>query len=193
MIEQPFTLIPYPAPHIPAIDITGKVTLQNNILALRYSLTGNVEDVLFPPPSLKPNRKDELWKSTCFEFFLAIQEQPAYWEFNMSPSGDWNVYRMDAYRRIGFREETAVSQLPFEFRTESDGYLLDVSLDLTPMIRSEQGWEMAVTAIIQTTNGKETYWALKHPASQPDFHLREGFTLSPAGQTHPAPGSAAGD
>lgn len=193
MIEHSFTLIPYPAPHIPAIDIVGKLTLQKRILALHYSLTGDIEDVLFPPLSLKPSRKDELWQSTCFEFFLAIREQPAYWEFNLSPSGDWNVYQMDAYRRIGFREETAFSQLPFKFRNESDRYLLDLSLDLPSLLGSGQEWEMAVTAVIQTKDGRETYWALKHPASQPDFHLREGFTLSPAGQTHPAPGSAAGD
>lgn len=192
MIEHSFTLIPYPAPHIPAIDIMGKLTLQKRILALHNSLTGDIEDVLFPPPSLKPSRKDELWKSTCFEFFLAIKEQPAYWEFNLSPSGDWNVYRMDAYRRTGFREETAISQLPFQFRKESDGYLLDVSLDLASLVHSGQEWEMAVAAVIQTKDGRETYWALKHPASQPDFHLREGFILSRAGQTHPAPGSAAG-
>jgi hypothetical protein len=184
MIEHAFSLIPFPAPDIPTISLTGKLSLHNNFLTLHYMLAGNIEAVLLPPALLPASRKDELWNATCFEFFLAIKDQPGYWEFNMSPSGDWNVYRMDAYRRIGFQEETAISQLPFEIRKESDGYSLEVSVDLSAMIRPEQDFQMAVTAIIQTKDGHETYWALAHPAPYADFHLRESFILSLAAQTH---------
>jgi hypothetical protein len=180
MIEQPFSLIPFPAPTIPTISLTGKLSLHHNFLALHYMLTGNIEEVLLPPSLLPAGRKNELWKATCFEFFLAIKDEPGYWEFNLSPSGDWNVYWMDAYRRIGFQEETAISQLPFEFKNESNGYSLEVSVDLSAIIRPERGVQMAVTAIIQTKDGHETYWALAHPAPYPDFHLRESFILSPA-------------
>jgi hypothetical protein len=190
MIERSFTLTPFPAPNIPAISFTGKLSLEDNFLHLHYSLTGNIEEVLLPPPSLRPGRKDELWKATCFEFFVAIKDQPAYWEFNMSPSGDWNVYRMDAYRRIGFREEPAISQLRFEFKKESDACSLDVSVDLASLIYPQQEPQMAITAIIQAKDGNEMYWALAHPASHADFHLRESFILSLAGQTHPLEQSA---
>jgi hypothetical protein len=139
---------------------------------------------------LSPSRKDELWKATCFEFFLAIKGQPGYWEFNLAPCGDWNVYRMDAYRRVGFREETAISRLHFEFKKESGGYSLDVSVDMASLIQPEQELQMAITAIIQTMDGIETYWALAHPASHADFHLRESFILALAGQTHPLEQSA---
>ena len=184
MIEQSFRLIPFPAPHIPAISLAGKCSLHDNYLDLQYSLAGNIEEILLPPPSPSPSRKDELWKATCFEFFLAIKGQPGYWEFNLAPFGDWNVYRMDAYRRIGFREETAISQLHFEFKRESGGYALDVSVDLTPLIQAQQELQMAITAIIQAKDGSETYWALTHPAHYADFHLREGFILALAGQIH---------
>jgi hypothetical protein len=117
---------------------------------------------------------------------VAIEDQPGYWEFNMSPSGDWNVYRMDAYRRIGFREEEAISQLPFESKHESNLYSLDVSVNLSRILRPEQGLQVAVTAIIQTKGSHESYWALAHPAPYADFHLRESFILSLAGQAHPA-------
>ena len=190
MTEQLFALIPFDAPDIPAISISGKLSLQNHFLNLRYSLAGNTKSILLPPTSPLPRRKDELWKATCFEFFLAIRSQPGYWEFNMSPSGDWNVYWMDAYRRIGFREEQAIAELPFEFKTAVDGFFLDVALDLTSVIQHEEQFEMGITAIIQTKEGSETYWALAHPASYADFHLRESFTLSPAGQTHPLGQSA---
>jgi hypothetical protein len=190
MIEQSFTLIPFPALDIPAISLTGYLSLQRQFLTLHYSLSGNTEVILLPPISLNPSRKAELWKATCFEFFLAIQDQPGYWEFNMSPSGDWNVYRMDAYRRIGFREEAAISALPFAFKRESNGYSLDVAIALTSIIRAEENVHLAITAIIQTKDGNETYWALAHSAPHADFHLRESFILALAGQAHLAEQSA---
>lgn len=190
MIEHAFRLIPFEAPHIPAISLTGRLSLKDLFLTLRYSLAGEIESVLLPPASLTPVRTDELWKATCFEFFLAIKDQPGYWEFNMSPSGNWNAYRMDAYRRIGFREETAISLLPFVFTKESDGFILDASIDLTPIIQPEEQLQIGITAIVQTKDGSESYWALAHPAPYADFHLREGFILAPAGQTHPLGQSA---
>jgi hypothetical protein len=190
MIKHTFTLVPFPAPDIPAISLTGALSLDNPVLTLRYLLAGDLESLLLPPISPTPGRRDELWKGTCFEFFLAIKDQLGYWEFNMSPSGDWNVYRMDAYRRIGFREETAISQLPFAFERELDGYSLDVSLDLTAIIGLSYELQLAVAAIIQTKDGNETYWALIHPAPQADFHLRDSFILLLAEQTHPSAQSA---
>jgi hypothetical protein len=190
MIEQTFTLIPFPAPEIPAVSLTGTLSLDRNVLTLHYALVGNTEDVLLPPVSLTPSRKDELWKRTCFEFFLAIKDQPGYWEFNMSPSGDWNVYRMDAYRRVGFRVEIAISELPFEFKKELDNFLLETAVDLTGILRPQEELQMGIAAILQTKDGNETYWALTHPAPHPDFHLRDSFILPRAGQTHPSAQSA---
>jgi len=185
MIEHSYRLIPFEAPQIPAISLTGRVTLENHALTVSYSLTGELESVLFPPVSAVSSRRDELWKWTCFEFFLAIRDQPGYWEFNMSPSGDWNAYQMDAYRRIGFREERAISRLPFESRKESDAFRLEVSVDLTCLVQDEAELQMGITAVIRTKDSRETYWALVHAAPYADFHLRESFILPLAGQTHP--------
>ncbi|HEX9389074.1 MAG TPA: DOMON-like domain-containing protein [Anaerolineales bacterium] len=184
MTERSFSLIPFTAPNIPSISITGKISLQNNIITLHYLLAGKIEEILLPTKSMNPTRKDELWKMTCFEFFLAIKDQPQYWEFNMSPSGDWNVYHMDAYRRIGFREETSIQRLPFDGQSEMGVLHLNARVDLHPILQPNQSLKFGITAIIQTTEGNETYWALSHPASIADFHLRESFTLGLARQTH---------
>jgi hypothetical protein len=184
MSEQSFSLIPFPAPALPALTIMGRISFQNNLLSLHYSLAGNIDDVLLPPALLKPSRRNELWKTTCFEFFLAIKGRPQYWEFNMSSSGDWNVYRMEAYRRIGFREETSIRRIPLEIKKNATDFVLDVAVDLNPIIQREQNLEIGVTAVIQTKDGNQTFWALTHPAPQADFHLRESFVLTVAGQTH---------
>ena len=192
MRESLFSLTPFPNFHSPDISITGNISIQSNILAGHYSLTGKIEQIFLPARSTNPGRKDELWKTTCFEFFLAMKGQSQYWEFNMSPSGDWNVYHMDAYRRVGFREETSIQQLPVEVRHGAGVFHLNVVLDLNPILDRGRNLEFGVAAIIQTTEGSETYWALTHPASIADFHLREGFILELAGQTHlpqqPVPG-----
>jgi len=184
MTKHSFSLIPFPAPNIPAISIRGEISLQKNTVHLHYSLAGEIENIVLPPTCLNPSRKDELWKKTCFEFFLVIKDQPQYWEFNMSPSGDWNVYHMDAYRRVGFREETSIQRLPFEARNEMGEFHLNALVDLNPILQQSQFLECGITVIIQTTDGHETYWALAHPAPFADFHLRESFILALAEQAH---------
>jgi hypothetical protein len=184
MTKHSFSLIPFPAPNIPAISITGEISLQKNTVHLHYSLAGEIENIVLPPTCLNPSRKDELWKKTCFEFFLAIKDQPQYREFNMSPSGDWNVYHMEAYRRIGFKEETSIRWLPFEVRSEAGEFHLDALVDLHPILPPGQLLEFGITTIVQTTDSNETYWALTHPAPFADFHLRESFILALAEQAH---------
>jgi hypothetical protein len=196
MTAQHFSLIPFPAPAIPDITITGHISRQGNLLALRYLLTGKADDVFVPSPVEHSTRKDDLWTQTCFEFFLAIKGQPQYWEFNMSPSGDWNVYRMDAYRRVGFRKETSIQRLPFEAQKEANTFVLNAVVDLSPIFQpgfASELLEVGITAVIQKKDGKETYWALTHPAHGADFHLRESFILALAAQTHPLGQSAPGD
>jgi hypothetical protein len=176
-LHKAFALIPYPAENIPVIEITGTVTRQANRLSIHYSVRGELENIVLPEPS-KSSRQDDLWRATCFEFFIAPQDQSQYWEFNLSPSSKWNVYAMDAYRQVNMREEIAFTQLPFEFRKTNEELLLDISVNLNPILESETALEVGVTTIIQTTDATESYWALVHPGSHADFHLRESFIMS---------------
>jgi hypothetical protein len=177
-LHKSFALIPYPAEDIPSIEITGTVTRHENHLSIHYVVSGDIENILLPAQTDSPARQDDLWKATCFESFIAIKDQPQYWEFNMSPSSKWNVYAMDAYRQVNMREEMAFTQLPFEFKKNDNEITLDISVDLNPILEPDQVLQIGVTTIIQTVDGNETYWALKHPGQQADFHLRDSFILS---------------
>lgn len=181
MTEHSFSLIPFPDSNIPDIKIAGRISRQAQQFSVQFSLTGNVEQLLLPESSAHPTRKDELWKSTCFEFFIATPNKPEYWEFNTSPSGHWNVYHMDAYRRVGFREETRIQRLSFSVQRDSGCVSVDAAVDLSPIVRADESILVGITSIIQTHDGHETYWALAHPHPQADFHLRESFTLELAG------------
>jgi hypothetical protein len=36
---------------------------------------------------------------------------------------------------------------------------------------------VALSAIIEETNGRKSFWALKHPPEKPDFHHDDCFDL----------------
>ena len=95
----------------------------------------------------------------------------------MSPSGNWNVYVMDAYRQVGMRQETRIQRIPFDVRKEADGLSLEMAINLGPIIASKKPIEVGIASVMQTKNGKETYWAMSHPRPEADFHARESFVL----------------
>jgi len=177
MIEHSFGLVPFPILNLPEIDITGKITREQNELTLKFVLTGDLNLICFPKPASQPTRKEELWLETCFEFFLAIPGQPQYWEFNLSPSRDWNVFHMDAYRRIGFRAENRIENLKIDIEKNEARFCLATVVDLKPVLPTETQMQVAITSVIQTWEENESFWALVHPKPQADFHLRESFIL----------------
>ena len=143
---------------------------------MRYELRGDLEALSLPGPAAQPRRLDGLWQETCLEFFLAPQDSPRYWEFNLSPAGHWNVYCFRDYRQ-GMAEEAAFAALPFSVRRQSSLLLLTVDLDLTALAPPGQALDAAITAVIRDRHLETTYWALTHPGLQPDFHRREAFII----------------
>ena len=145
-------------------------------LSLRYRLEDPERLVLVPPANATPHRCDDLWTSTCFEVFLAEPGAEPYWEVNLSPSGDWNVYRLSGYRQ-GLAPEPAISALPFVVEREGGGLDLEVTLDLGALPLAGLPLELAVTAVVELRDGEILYWALTHPGAEADFHRRDGFLL----------------
>ena len=84
---------------------------------------------------------------------------------------------MDSYRQIGFREEELVQCARLEIRNDTDCFQLEAVTDLTPILEQETLLQAGIAAVIKGHDGYETYWALTHLNSQPDFHLRESFLL----------------
>ena len=176
-MRQSFSLIPFPAEDTPSVTINGTAERQNNIFSVRYLLSGNLRAIFLPFPIINPCRKDDLWRTTCFEFFMASKDSPLYWEFNLSPSGEWNVYVMDAYRQVNLREESRIQRLQFKVQKDEEGFSLETELDVSPIIPETLPFEMGITSVIRANSGTNSYWALTHPHSEPDFHLRNSFVL----------------
>ena len=172
-----FSLTPFSLSDSPQITIHGTVNRQRNKFSFSYIVSGTIEEIFFPPPIANPARKDDLWKTTCFEFFIAVKSSPRYWEFNLSPSGEWNAYLMDAYRQVNMREEMRVQQVQFSVQKEAECFYLEGDLDLSACIAEGSLIEVGIAGVIKTNDGRESFWALTHPQTAADFHVRNNFIL----------------
>ncbi len=176
--DHPFALQPFESlPQLSGLAITGEISRRGQRLNIRYALQGPLDSVLIPPPAEVPCRLDELWQSTCFELFLAPSGSESYWEFNLSPAGHWNIYRLEGYRR-GLASEPAYQQLALQVVRDPQELRLALEVDLPPGLEVDQPLEAAITAVIQQRSGLVSYWALVHGGLEPDFHHRDGFRLS---------------
>jgi len=164
-----------------AITITGSIRRRTDLLSVGYAVRGNLAELEVPAPNGFPQRKDRLWEETCLEFFLGTGNSDGYWEFNLSPAGHWNVYRFTSCRE-GMREEEAFPSLPFRVRREPEALRLSLDLDAGKIIPAGKTLEIAVAAVLKTVTGATSHWALVHHGPRPDFHRRDGFTLTMPGK-----------
>lgn len=127
--------------------------------------------------SPNPQRRDELWRSTCAEIFVALDGEPytggPYLEFNFSPTGDWAAYRFDA-TRTGMRPHVwQGDEAPRVSLTDSSGgFTMEVLLPLAALRAGSH--RVAYASVIETSAGL-SYWALRHPTDRPDFHHPQSF------------------
>jgi hypothetical protein len=151
--------------------------LQPARLAMRYFVTGRIGDLRLPPVTF-PARGEELWRHTCFEAFLRAPPRAAYYEFNFSPSTRWAVYRFDGYRS-GMRIVGEIAAAGIEVLSNYACYELQASLELDPLpdLPGDATWYLGLSAVIEETSGRKSYWALAHPPGKPDFHHSDCFAL----------------
>ena len=172
-----FFLQPFPpGDPWPPLDIIGGIIRGASTFAMHYMLLGRLEDLVIPEPAAIPVRKNGLWEETCFELFLGVKDSPLYWEINLSPSGQWNIFRFADYRQ-GMREETALKPVLFTVQTRPGTIFISLELNLAEVLEANQPVELGFSAVIRHRNGEVTYWALNHLGPRPDFHRRDGFTI----------------
>lgn len=174
-----FSLCPLPGslPFSPeCVSIKGTIRRRAGTLSLYCELSGSTPAVAIPAPAVSPVRKHALWEETCFEFFLAEKDAEPYREFNISPTGDWNVYSFSSYRQ-GMREELSFSSLPVTVEARRGLTCISLEVDLRKIRAAELALDACVSAVVKTTDGSKTYWALVHPGARADFHRRDGFVL----------------
>lgn len=129
-----------------------------------------------------PGRRDELWRHTCFEAFLATGPE-SYLEFNFSPDGSWAAYAFSSYRRRS-EPDPPLSRPDLRLHIAEEALGLDADIHLGPAfdVAGAGALRASLAAVVEEAGGYTSYWALRHPLPKPDFHDAGGFvfTLSPA-------------
>jgi hypothetical protein len=158
------------------IEVTVGLT-QAGEIALSYILRGELDRFLIPTPRT-PCRRDGLWRHTCFESFIAVENSAAYLEFNFSPSGEWAAYAFRGYRDGGPIESDALDpQIVVRREAETLELSALIRLDRLSAIPSGATIRLGVSAVVEELDGSVSYWALKHPPGKPDFHHPDNFIL----------------
>jgi hypothetical protein len=140
----------------------------DGLLELRYVLTAEMNRVRLPQE--RPSaRRDELWKHTCFEAFVAEGAGGSYRELNFSPSTEWAMYSFSGYRAGMAALETAAPRIRVE-RSERQ-----LTLHASVQVQAGSVNRVALSAVMEDENGRLSYWALRHPPGKPDFHHPESF------------------
>jgi hypothetical protein len=163
-------------PDFPASAVTEiavEVIRHGDTLALRYLVSGQIDDVLVPATNA-PERADELWGHTCFEAFIRGSNE-SYLELNFSPSTQWAAYRFGFERDPGRTDEPLPAQPDIALAALEAQYFelrVKLALDLGP-----GQYRLGLSAVIEERDGTQSYWALAHPPGAPDFHHPDCFAL----------------
>lgn len=138
-------------------------------IMLRWRIDG-ASALVLPKPA-RPARADDLWKNTCCELFVSLGEG-RYREYNFSPSGQWAAWDFSGYRsRSGDHEPLAAPEISVDSGTSV--FTLTVFLSGKELVNANHA---ALTAVL-AEDRRLSYWALRHPRLQPDFHDPTCFVL----------------
>ena len=122
------------------------------------------------PELTEPWRADELWRTTCFEAFFRAAGEDSYREWNFAPSGNWAAYDFARPREGMTRAD--VGSPPY-IRMEDN--FTWWALGATIAVEADRPWQLGLSAVLEEADGTKSYWALAHPADQPDFHHPDSF------------------
>lgn len=162
--------------------VTAFAEVKNGQLHIHYHIDSprGAPKLIWKSAGEHSERKDELWKTTCLEAFVLLGDG-SYFEINIAPEGDWNVYHFNKYR-VGMKREAKISSLlTFNSSAQSNGksavYDLSAAIDVSRILKSPQNFRLGLTAVIETEGGERSYWSLKHAGEKPDFHDSRGHLL----------------
>jgi hypothetical protein len=183
MSAIPFNLYPFKRnepPETTLIALSGYTSRSQDSISIIYrfrSGENRIDQLInIQPTEPHPRRLDGLWQRTCCECFLTSKETQGYWEFNLSPSGDWNAYQLEGYRK-GLRPDLHIKQLAYGRKTDHDQLEVMMMLQIPKQLRRKAGLKLGIAAVIEHPSKSLSYWALCHTGRDADFHNRDSFLI----------------
>lgn len=147
----------------PIRAVTASVAATPQGCKARFRLEGHIPAINLPQRTT-PERRDNLWKTTCFEIFWQPLGDTWYREFNLSPSGQWAAYDFDSFRE-GMRD-APVDAIAIACSHDESGLVLEASIAAA----LPDPAQVALNAIVEHPDGSLQFWALAFAPGKPEFH-----------------------
>lgn len=169
----------HPCDAIGRFDVALEPQALPAMLRVRYRIEGDVARLRLPPEG-PARRCDGLWHHSCLEAFLRPDGNDSYHEFNFAPSGDWAAYRFGGRRSARTSPELPAPPVQATRHADSFEVITDIAIAAVPELARASLVHAGIAAVIETTAGELSYWALAHGGEKPDFHDPATFLLSVA-------------
>lgn len=170
-----------PHPSAPAHNGIERVEVDLRVLPpgwleCTYRIRADRGAVVIPAAdaSLNPER---LWEHTCCELFVADAEGWAYEEWNFSPTGQHAHFEFEDYRVRRAQPQRLPAKLVVEVTVEDDGSMVLLARVPVRSAEPQPALAVGVSVVLESADGL-SYWAIRHPVAEPDFHHRDGFALA---------------
>lgn len=159
-------------PCVAVHEVTAEVGIDGPDIVVDYRIMGDIQKLRVPNAGMRID-PDRLWEHTCCEMFVAPARGEAYVEWNFSPTGQLARFDFVSYRRRSPSSAPAAARVsiaaqPAELRLEARA----------PLGSSGDSVRISLTAVIEDAAGGLSYWAMRHPCDRPDFHHRDGFSVT---------------
>jgi hypothetical protein len=161
------------------IKVSGAFVRKGGQLDFEFDVRGLGVGIFWPALVASPSRVDGLYRSTCFEIFIA--RGPDYVEYNFSPSSDWCGFAFSSYRIRHSVDDTIFCPLSIKSYESEDHGRVEGTIDLQPVLRA-LSWDetknplmLGMSAVLKISD-RTSYWALSHDGDKADFHLLSSFT-----------------
>ncbi|MDB5039046.1 MAG: hypothetical protein JWQ35_2574 [Bacteriovoracaceae bacterium] len=160
-------------------SLEAEVVFTESKLKIIYLLRGNLEDLIIVPKKTGAGQIDDLWKSTCFEAFISKKKSFRYIEWNFSSSQEWGFFAFESYRKAA-PEKLIQSAPEMRIKRSKADFVMEINLNLKEndsFFENADPYEMGLSVVLKSRDGKQSYWAISHSGTKPDFHLRDTFKV----------------
>lgn len=179
---QSVQLKPFEVRDTQDIKIFVEFDFSKGILLLVYRLvdpSGIISDLEIEESKVwtldNSSRADNLWKSTCLEFFVKPREGKNYFEFNSNSQGQWNLYSFSDYR-TSMQLEFKVSEVKMTTSFKDFEKIFRYEIDLNSLFALNDSLLFSFSSVIKQ-GSLISYWAHRHSFEKPDFHHLNNFTI----------------
>ena len=144
------------------IQVSYELNIERKILSLKFLIPKDHFPNLSEKRNRLKNRKDELWRKTCFECFILYSNEE-YDEWNFDLAGNWQHYRFKSYRNPQPPQVTKIDAQAIGFRiTQEQELILQLPVEREIMAINP--------CVILEKKGQFEFYAYAHPEDKADFH-----------------------